>query len=205
MGPQFDLGHILQPNHRTVRKGPHDHLLEVLYLREAALRNHRNRQFCAFGGRLPPHHAGRKVPILLADNIRNVSRCKAQLRHPDRVQNQPHTIVLLSKHVGVAHAFEPFDIVDHSENGIVGEKDGVVSRIAGAKGNDRQQVRRYFLHANTLADDFRRQLRFCQLFTVLSLNLRDIHVRSDLEREPDGHVAIVGARRVVVKEIVDTG
>ncbi len=127
------------------------------------------------------------------------------MRHPDRVQDQPHTVVLLTEHVGVPHAFKPLDIIHHAENGIVREKDGVVSGIAGTQSHDRQQIRGYFFHRDALANDLIRDLRFRQLFAVLCLDLGNIHVRPDLEREPDGHVAIVGAGGVVVEEIVNAG
>ena len=64
---------------------------------------------------------------------------------------------------------------------------------------------REFLDRDALTNDFRRELRLCQLLPVLGLDLRDVDVGADLERQPEGHVAVIGAGRVVVEEIVDAG
>ena len=49
------------------------------------------------------------------------------------------------------------------------------------------------------------QLRLCQFLPVLGLDLRDVDVGVDLERQPEGHVPVIGAGRVVVEEVVDAG
>src|SRR5688500_19577482 len=46
---------------------------------------------------------------------------------------------------------------------------------------------------------------FGETLPVLCLHLGDIHVSTNFEREPHRHVAIVRARGIVVKKIIDTG
>ena len=130
---------------------------------------------------------------------------EAKLRHPGRVQDQAHRVILSAEDHGVSDAMQSFEIVDHVEERIVGDKDGVFRGIAGAKRDDRQQVRRHFLDRNALADNFGRQLGLRQLLAVLGLYLRDVHICPNLERELDGHVPVICAGGIVVEKVIDSG
>ena len=167
--------------------------------------DHRDRQFGAFRRRFSPDRPGWKVPILFADDSGNVGGREAELRHPGRVQDQAHRVILSAEDHCVSDARQSFEIIDHVEERVVGDKDGIFRGIAGTERDDRQQVRRHFLDRNALADDFGRQLGLRQLLAVLGLYLRDVHIRPNLERELDGHVPVIGAGGVVVEKVVDAG
>ena len=77
--------------------------------------------------------------------------------------------------------------------------------IGGFQGNDPDKIRGHFLHTHALPDDFRRQLRLCELFAVLSLNLGDVRVRADFEGQLDRDMAVVAARAIEVDEIINPG
>ena len=76
--------------------------------------------------------------------------------------------------------------------------------ITGTERDDRQKIRRHFFHTDALPDDFRGKLRLSQFLPVLSLHLRDVDVGSDLKRQLDRHVAVIGAGGIVVEEIIDS-
>ena len=141
LGAQLDLGHVLEADHVPVRERSDNHFLKVFHLRQAALRDHRDGELRAFGRGLPPDRAGGKIPVLLADHVRNVARREVELRHPYRVQDQSHAIVLAPEDQGVAHAAEPFDVVEHVDDRVVGQIERIESRIAGTQRHDRQQIR----------------------------------------------------------------
>jgi hypothetical protein len=56
-----------------------------------------------------------------------------------------------------------------------------MSGIGRLQHDDRDEVRGHLLHGHTLPDDFRRQLRLRELFTVLGLDLGDVRIGADLE------------------------
>ena len=169
------------------------------------MRDHRDRQFGTSWRRFSPDRPSWKVPILFTDNIGNVGGREAELRHPDRVQDQAHRVILSAEDHRVSDATQSFEIIDHVEERIVGDKDGIFRGIAGTERDDRQQVGRHFLDRNALADNFGRQLGLRQLLAVLGLYLGDVHIRTNLECELDGHVPVIGAGGIVVEEVVDAG
>ena len=67
------------------------------------------------------------------------------------------------------------------------------------------KIRRDFRDADALAHDLRRKLRFSQLDPILGLDLSDVDVGADLERQLDRHVPVVGAGGIVVEQIIDAG
>ncbi len=78
-------------------------------------------------------------------------------------------------------------------------------RIGGFQGNDPHEIGGHFLHAHPLPDDFRRQLRLCEFFAVLSLDLGNVRVGADFKGQFDGDMAVVAARAIEVDEVVDAG
>ena len=205
LGPQLHPRHIFHTHHGPVRKGPDDHVLEFLHLGHPAARDHGEGQLGSLRRRLPPDRAGGKVTVLLVDNARDIGRRDIELRHPDRIKNKPHAVVLRAEHEGITHSGQKLETVHHTEDGVIGQIELIVARIVGVEGDDGDEVRRQFFDRDPPADDLRRKLRLRQLLAVLRLDLRDVRVRADLEREPDSHVTVVGAGGVVVEEIVDAG
>jgi hypothetical protein len=80
-----------------------------------------------------------------------------------------------------------------------------VAGIGRLQHDDRNKIRGQLLHGYTLPDDFRRQLRFRELFTVLGLDLGDVRVGADLKRQLDGHMPIVTAGGIEIEQVVDAG
>ena len=140
-----------------------------------------------------PHHR---------DDIR---RDEIQLSHADRVENQPHAVVLLPEYQRVPHTGQTFDVVDDAKDGEIGQGKRVLLRIAGLQHHDREEVRGHLLDGDPLADHLRRELRFGQLLPILCLHLCDIDVGPDLKRQPDRQVTVIGARRVEIEEIINAG
>jgi hypothetical protein len=142
---------------------------------------------------------------LFADNIGNVGGREAELRHPGRVQDQAHRVILSAEDYCVSDATQSFEIIDYVEERVVGDEDRIFRGVAGTERDDRQQVRRHFLDRNALTDNFGRQLGLRQFLAVLGLYLSNVHVRPNFERELDGHVPVIGAGGIVVEKVVDAG
>ncbi len=111
----------------------------------------------------------------------------------------------MSENQRVADSRQPLDIVEDSQDREIREEERILLRIVGIEHHHGQQIRRQFFDGHSLTDDFRRKLWLCKLLAVLGLNLRDIDVRADFERQLDGHVTVVCARRIEVEETVDAG
>ena len=205
LGAQLHPRHIFHAHHGPIRQGPDDHVLEFLHLGHPAARDHGEGQLGSLGCRLPPDRAGGKVAVLLVDDIRDIGRRDVELRHADRIKNEPHAVVLRAEHEGIAHSGQQLETVHHAEDGVIGQIELVVAGVIGVERDDGDEVRRQFFDRDPPADDLGRKLRLGQLLAVLRLDLRDVRVRADLEREPDRYVPVVGAGGVVVEEIVDTG
>jgi hypothetical protein len=157
------------------------------------------------GRGLAAYPAGWKIPVLLANHGCNFGWRNVKLCHTDRIEDQPHGVVLSAKDDGVSDTGKTLDAIKNSKQGVVREINGIVPGIGRTQRNDRQHIRRHFFDSYTLANDFVRQLRFGETLPVLCLDLRDIHIGSDFKREPHRHVPIVCARGVVVKKVIDTG
>ena len=127
------------------------------------------------------------------------------MRHANRIEDQPHAVVLLPEHRRVTDARQALDVVEDTQRDKVREKKGILLRIVRLHDHDGQEVRRHFLDRDPLPHDFRRQLWLGQFLAILGLDLCDIDVGPDLEREPDAHVPIVRTRRIEVEKVVDAG
>ena len=73
----------------------------------------------AFRRRFSPDCPGWKVPILFADNVGNVGGREAELRHPGRVQDQAHRVILSAEDQCVSDATQSFEIIDYVEERVV--------------------------------------------------------------------------------------
>jgi len=57
--------------------------------------------------------------IKRTNDRRNLGRREIELRHPDRIENQSHGIVLGAKDGGVADPRKPFDVIENLKQGII--------------------------------------------------------------------------------------
>ena len=119
---------------------------------------------------------------MLPDDRNDVARCKVQSRHEQRIEDNPHAVILLPKHERISNAFDPFQIIDQTERRVVRQKDGVMSGIGRFERDDHHQIRRQLLDRDALTNDFRRQLRLSKLLSILRLHLRDVRIRPNFER-----------------------
>jgi hypothetical protein len=145
------------------------------------VRDHREGKLGSEGRGLATHRTGGKIAILIVDDVGDVSRGECELRHPNRVEDQAHAVALRAEHQGVSHARQPLNVIEHPQDRIVGEKQGVVPRIAGLQGQHRQEIRGHLSHRDAPADDLGRQLRLGQLLAILRLDGGDIDIGPDLE------------------------
>ena len=205
LSTEFHPRDIPHSDHGTIRIRSNDHILEFLDLAHSATCNDGNGELGAFGRGFAAYPPGWEIPILLANHGRNFGRRDIELSHADRIEDQPHRIILRTEDDGVADTRDSFDVVENAKQGIVREKNSLMPGIGRGQHDDRQQIRRRLFYGYTLADDFIGQLGFGKALPVLGLDLRDIHVSANLEREPHRHVPIVCAGGVVIEEIVDTG
>ncbi len=205
MRPQFDASHILEPDRRTVRHRAHNQFLEIFDVSQAAFGDDRDRQLRSLRRRLPPDGSGRIVAILFADDPGDIARRQLQLRHQQRIQDDPHAVILLPEHERVADAPDPFQIVDQPERSVVRQEHRVMPRISRLQRDDHHKIRRQLFDGNALTDDVRGKLRFGEFFAVLRLHLSDIRIGADFEGELDRDMAVIAAGRFVVEQIVDAG
>ncbi len=149
--------------------------------------------------RLPPDGPGWIITILLSNDGGNIARHEAQLRHKQGIENDPHAVILLPEHHRIPDPFDPLQVIDQPERRVVREKDGVVQGIGRLQHDHRDEVRGHLLHGHTLPDDFRRQLRLGKLLAILGLDLGDVRIGADLERQFNGHMPVVAAGGVEIQ------
>ncbi len=142
---------------------------------------------------------------MLADDGGNIARREIQLGHLQRIEDDPHAVVLLAEHQRVSDTLDSLQIIDDPQRGVVGEKDRIVPRIGRLERHHQHQIGGHLLDRNALPDHFRRKLRLRQFFSILGLDLGDIGIGSDFKRELDRHMSVVAARRLVVEQIVHAG
>ena len=102
--------------------GPYDHLFELADIRHPAVGNQREREFGGHRHGFPTDRAGGKIPILFAHDVRDIRRRQTELRHANRIEDQPHAVVLLSEHRRVTDARQALDVVEDAQRDKVREK-----------------------------------------------------------------------------------
>ena len=138
-------------------------------------------------------------------DVRDIRRRQTELRHANRIEDQPHAVVLLPEHRRVTDARQALDVVEDAQRDKVREKKASCCGSSDCMTMTARRSGDIFLTVIPLPHDFRRQLWLGQFLAILGLDLCDIDVGPDLEREPDAHVPIVRTRRIEVEKVVDAG
>ena len=90
---------------------------------------------------------------MFADHIGNISRRQIELGHANRVQHQPHAVVLCAEDQGIPDTGQSFKVIDDLQDGIIGEKERIVSWVFGFQREHGEKIRRLLFDGDALAYD----------------------------------------------------
>ena len=154
-------------------------------------------------GRRSSQLARSNLVVLCFQLVNDIQRRELIFVHRVAVQPDAHCI-LGTEQLHVTDAGSTADRIFYVRSDIVGD---IILReifIVRHKACNQQEAAAGFLHANPLLLHFLRQQRHGELEFVLNLHLRDIRIRTRLERQRNGDVTggITGGRHV--HQIIDT-
>src|SRR5262249_17858300 len=99
LGTELNAGHIAETHSTAVRSFPHDNLPKFFRRHEAALGEHRVREFRALGSRLGPHFSGWVDRVLRLNSADDFWNGNAELGELIRLYPHTHGVLPGTEHV----------------------------------------------------------------------------------------------------------
>ena len=143
------------------------------------------------------------VSLLLADRGDDVAGGQAARRHLGRIEPRAHRILAFTADDDVGDAWKARQFILHTQRGIVGHVERIVTIAGGAHMHDHQDVGRGLVRHNAYALHLLRQSGQRARDAVLHLNLRDIGIGSLLEGNRDRHAPVGRRLRTHVEHVLD--
>ena len=189
-GAQFDPGDVLEARDFTVGAGTNHDVLELFFSDQAALGIHRQLEAGVTRRRLGAQGTGCHLAVLLADRCDHVGR--RQVARSGFVRIEPHAqgVVAHAEQLHVTDAAQACQFILDIEDRVVGQVQHVVALIRGGQVHHHGQVGGGFVHGNTDAGHFLRQLGLGARHPVLHLHLRVVQVGAQGEGDGQGQLAV---------------
>ena len=200
---ELDASDILQAHHRAVGIRPHGDRFEFLGCLQPSLRAHRVGHLLPGRGRLRADLTGRVDGALLLDRARQLGHRDAESGQQVRLHPNPHGVVAAAEDADVADAPDAIQRIDDVDVRVVGEVQVVVGLVRRRQGDDQHWKAGRLPERQAERVHVGRQVRLCLGDAVLDVDLIDVGVRLDAERDAQLHRAVVRVRRLHVQHVVD--
>jgi hypothetical protein len=181
LSAELDPRHVPEAEQPAVGLGAHDDLLEFLHAREPPPGAQRDLPLQAFRRGLGPRHPGCQLDVLVPHRSDHVRRGEVELREALRVEPDPHRVAPLAEDPHVSHAGHPLQLVEHVDQRVVGEEEGVPRAIRRDQVHHQGEVRRALSHRDSEAAHLLREARLRHRDPVLHVHRRDVGVLTQLE------------------------
>ena len=135
--------------------------------------------------------AGRDFGVLVADRVDHVRRRDPQCRHPVGVHPDPHRVLQIGQHLGLAHALNPGQRIADVDRGIVGQEHVVIGAVRRRQRHHQKHVGGGLLRHHARGRHLGRQGRHRLRHPVLHVDRGDVRIGSHLERDIERIAAIV--------------
>ena len=175
----------------------------MLFRVEPAEGAHGQVELLARGNRLLADRPGGDLDVLVLDGADDVCGRQVARGQLIRVKPQTNAVVALTKQQDVADPLDAKQLVLELDGGEIAHVDAVIAAVRREQVDGQQDLGRRFLGIHTLELHLRRQLRQGQGDAVLDEHLGDVHIGTDLERDCQRVVAVVGGLRRHVQHALD--
>ena len=182
-GAEIGPGDVAEPQHRSVRIGADDDVLELGDRGQPALGLDVELELLVVRDRPRADPADRRLDVLRLDRVDDVAGGQAEPGEPIGSNPGPHRIVLRAVERRVADAGRALDRVEHVDGDVVRQKELVVRVLGRVERDDAEQGRRLLLHRNALALNLLRQARQRNLHPIVDIDGVDVRIGAEPERD----------------------
>ena len=141
--------------------------------------------------------------VLLAQRIHHVAGGEIASGQAIRVEPQPHRILPFAENRDVADAGDTFEGVLDVDVDVVAQKQRVVLTLWCKNTDGHDEAGRLLLNGDAVGPHFDGQTSKRLVHAVLNVDLRQVLIARDVERDVDRRNTVVGARRGHVEHALD--
>jgi hypothetical protein len=202
-GAELDARHVAQPQHRSVRIGADDDVLELGGGAQPTLGLDVELELLVVGNGARADAPDRGLDVLRLDGVDDVAG--GQVEPGELVGADPgaHRIVLRTPQCGVAHARRALDLVEHVDGDVIRQVELVVRVLGRVERDHAEQRRRLLLDRDALALHVLRQARQRHLDAVVDVDGVGVGIGAEVERDGERVAAVVAAHALHVDRLVD--
>ena len=202
-GAELEPRDVAQAQHRSVRIGADDDVLELGDRGQAALGLDVELQLLIVRDRPRADASDRGLDVLRLDRIDDVAGGQIEAGQPVGPDPGAHGVVLRPPQGGVADAGRALDLVEQVDGDVVGEKQRIVGVLRRIEGDHAEQRRGLLLDRHALALHVGRQARKRDLDPVVDVDGVDVGIGAELEGGGERVAAVVAAHALHVDHLVD--
>ena len=201
---EFDARDVAQAHHGAARRiGADDDIGEFLRIGEPPLGV--DLQFERGPGRRRrlADLAGGDLNVLLGDGVLDVDGGHAEIGELVRIEPDAHRIAALAEHLDVADAWQPLQLVEDLQIGVIRQRHRIDRTVRRDQIDDENEVRILLLDRHAALIDDRRKRGGRLRHPVLHVDRGDVERVADLEGDGDRRGAVIRARRGHVGHALD--
>src|SRR5690606_18852581 len=202
LGSQLNAGNILQAQGGTLLVTAQDHFAEFFRACQPAGRRHTEGEGLAFRGRFGTDTAGGKLGVLAAQGVGHITGGQFVLGQLVGPQPDSHGIVLGTKQRGITNTRQAHQLVQHVEQGIVGDFHHIHGVVRRRQGNHLQDGGRAGFHLQALVPHRLGQPCQCLLHPVVDVDGGLVRIGADFKRHGYPEAAGVGGAGFQVDHVV---
>ena len=200
---ELDMGHVADPEHRTVRVGPQHDVGELLGAGQTPGGLDVQLILLLIADRPRADATDRRDRALCADRVDDVRRREVEVVQPIDVEPDPHRVLLPGQQCGLADTGDAADLVDDVDRHEVRDEEHIVRLLRRVEVDEFEDRRRALLHRGALALHLRGQFGRRGLHPVQHVDRVDVGVGAEQERDGQVVGAVVAAERPHVDHLVD--